>query len=86
MITGLVGLVPREDGVVEVKPLLPAGRWKWFCLQGVPYHGRELTVMWDETGRKYGRGKGLRVLCDGREIARAKRLERVSGPLPAGLK
>lgn len=82
VITGLVGLRPRADDVVEVNPLLPADAWDWFCLDGVPYHGRALTILWDKTGRKYGRGEGLRVLADGREIARAAALQRVTGKLP----
>src|SRR5262249_48822704 len=48
VITGLVGLPPRPDDVVEVNPLLPEGRWDWFCLACVRYHGRDLTVLWDK--------------------------------------
>ena len=84
VITGLIGLRPRADDVVEVNPLLPEGEWEWFCLDRVAYHGRMITVAWDASGRKYGRGKGLRVLADGREIARSDRLRRVTGRLPAG--
>ncbi len=36
-----------------------------------PYHGREVTILWDKTGAKSGKGKGLRVFADGKEIARA---------------
>jgi hypothetical protein len=82
VITGLVGLRPRPDDVVEVHPLVPEGEWDWFCLDRVRYAGHVVTIVWDRTGRKYGRGPGLRVLADGREIARAPRLERVQGRLP----
>jgi hypothetical protein len=61
VIGGLAGLRPRADGVVDVRPLVPEGKWDWFCLDQVPYHGRTLTVLWDRTGSKFGRGKGLRV-------------------------
>ncbi len=81
VITGVIGLRPRADEVVEVHPLLPDTAWDWFCLDRVAYHGRNLTVLWDRTGRKFGRGKGFRVLCDGREIARAAGLRRVTGRL-----
>ena len=40
IITGLVGLRPRADDVVEVNPLVPDGKWDWFCLDNVPYHGK----------------------------------------------
>jgi hypothetical protein len=78
VITGLVGLRPRADEVIEVSPLVPDGAWDWFCLDKVRYHGRELAVVWDRTGEKYGKGKGLSVWLDGREVARSPRLERVS--------
>lgn len=81
VITGIVGLVPRADDTVEVWPLLPAGIWKYFCLDGVNYHGRTLTILWDQDGSRYGRGKGLIVLADGKEIARAKKLEKLTGKL-----
>jgi hypothetical protein len=76
-----MGLVPRADRVVEVNPLLPEGAWDWFCLDGVAYHGKTLTILWDRTGAKFAKGKGLRVFADGREIARAARLQRVTGRL-----
>jgi hypothetical protein len=82
VITGLVGLRPRDDDLVEVQPLLPAGTWGWFCLDGVTYHGRTLTVLWDEDGKRYNRGQGLTVLANGRTVAHAGTLEKVTGKLP----
>jgi len=81
VITGLVGLRPRADNVVEVNPLVPEGEWDWFCLDRISYHGRTLTILWDKSGEKYGRGKGLRVFDDGREIAHSETLGRVTGTL-----
>jgi len=81
IITGLVGLRPSADDVVEVNPLVPEGKWDWFCLDNVSYHGHTLTILWDQNGQKYGRGKGLRVLADGREIAHSDPLGRVTGTL-----
>jgi hypothetical protein len=83
LITGVVGLRPHVDNVVEVHPLLPQNTWQWFCLDGVPYHGRTLTILWDATGQRYRRGTGLRVFADGQLIARSTRLERVTGKLRA---
>jgi len=81
VITGLAGLRPRADQVVEVNPMLPAGKWDWFCLDRVPYHGRMLSIVWDETGSKFKGAKGLRVLADGKEIAHSVTLGPVSGQL-----
>ena len=83
IISGLVGLRPQPDDTVVVNPLLPDGTWDWFCLDGVAYHGRSLTVLWDKTGARYGKGTGLRVLADGEEIAHSASLARVTGRLPA---
>ena len=82
LITGIVGLQPRADRTVEVYPLLPADTWDWFCLDGVKYHGRMLTILWDKDGTHYGRGAGLKVLADDKEIARSQKLERITGNLP----
>jgi hypothetical protein len=81
LITGLIGLRPREDNKVELNPLLPAGKWNWFALDGLPYHGHLLAVVYDRTGKKYGRGRGLMLYVDGKKIAGRKDL----GPLGATL-
>jgi hypothetical protein len=72
-----VGLRPRADDKVEVHPLLPGGTWDYFCLDGVPYHGRMLTILYDKTGKKYDKGSGLRILADGKEIGASKTLGRL---------
>ena len=82
LISGVVGLRPRDDDTVEVYPLLPDNTWSWFCLDDVTYHGRTLTILWDRDGTRYGRGAGLQVLVDGKVIVRSDRLERVLAKLP----
>jgi hypothetical protein len=81
VITGLAGLRPRADDVVEIDPLLPAGTWDWFCLDRIPYHGRSLTILWDRQGTKFGKGKGLRLFAEGREIGRAPTLGRLTATM-----
>jgi hypothetical protein len=56
--------------------------WDYFCLDGVPYHGRMLTVLYDKTGERYGKGSGLRILADGKGIGVSKTLGRLTVPLP----
>jgi hypothetical protein len=82
LITGVIGLRPRADGVVEISPLLPLETWDWFCLDGVKYHGRMLTVIWDKNGSRYRRGAGLRVLANGKEIGQSKTLAPLECRLP----
>ena len=77
MITGLVGLRPRLDDVIEVNPLVPEEKWDWFCLDKVKYKGNMITIIWDKTGEKYGLGKGLIVLSNGQKIGHNQKLERL---------
>lgn len=77
IITGLVGLRPRPDDIIEINPLLPDGKWDWFCLDNVPYHGKILTILWDKDGRKYKRGKGLTVFVNGKKKGSVPALERI---------
>lgn len=81
VITGLAGLRPRADDVVEVNPLVPEGQWDFFCLDRVSYHGKSLTILWDKTGARYGRGAGLQVFADGRLLASAPKLSRLAAKL-----
>ena len=64
VIAGLCGFVPQADGKVVVKPLAPAS-WDWWCVDGIRYHGRDVTVLFDRDGTRYNRGKGLVVLENG---------------------
>ena len=82
VLTGVIGLRPRLDNVVEIKPLLPPGMWTWFGVDGVNYHGHRLAILWDADGSHYGHGRGLAILADGKEIVRAQELGKLSGKLP----
>jgi len=81
IITGLVGLRPRADNMIEVNPLLPAGKWDWFCLDNILYHGKIITIIWDKTGTKYKRGRGLSVWADGKKLASADKLVKLTGKI-----
>lgn len=85
VITGLVGLRPRMDNRLEVNPLVPEGKWDWFCLDNVLYHGHNVTILWDKNGDRYYKGKGLRVYIDGKEVGHSDKLERMECRLPAPL-
>lgn len=82
IISGVVGLRPRPDNVVEIFPLLPAGTWDWFCVDGITYHGHALSIIWDKDGTRYHRGTGLMLLVEGRQIAHGDDLSKLTGTLP----
>ena len=69
VITGLVGLRPQSDNTIVVNPLVPEGKWDWFCLDAVKYKGHTLTIIWDKDGQHYHQGCGLLLLVDGRLAA-----------------
>jgi hypothetical protein len=77
IITGLIGLRPRMDNTLEVNPLLPKGKWNWFCLDNVRYHNHNLSIVWDKDGSRYNVGKGLRIFVDGKEVGHADTLSKV---------
>ena len=79
VVTGLLGLHPRAGQTVEVRPLLPADAWDWFCLDRLPYHGQMLTILWDRTGNHFHRGMGLQVFAGGRNIGRGDLRSGASG-------
>jgi hypothetical protein len=67
IITGLMGLVPRDDDVLEVRPLAPTD-WDYFAMDDVPYRGYRVSIAWDKLGERYSHGKGMHVLVDGRRV------------------
>ena len=81
LITGLIGLRPRADRRLILHPLLPDGEWSYFAVDGLPYHGHMLAIVYDQTGKHYKRGRGLMLFVDGRKIAGRPAL----GPLEAEL-
>ena len=46
VIAGLCGIVPQTDGKLVVKPLAP-GEWTRWCIDGVRYHGDDVTIIFD---------------------------------------
>lgn len=77
IITGLIGLRPRADDKIEINPLVPDGKWDYFCLDQIPYHGQLLTILYDKTGKQYNQGQGLRVYQNGKEIGSSPNLQRL---------
>lgn len=70
IITGLVGLRPRADNMLEINPLIPADAQSvnainYFCLENVEYHGHLVTILYDRDGSHYRKGTGLSAYVDG---------------------
>jgi len=41
-----------------------------------------LSILWEKTGKAYGKGKGLRVLANGKLVAWSDKIGRLTGSLP----
>lgn len=67
VLSGLIGLRPQSGGSLRVQPLVPAS-WDHFAAENVPYHGHNVTVLWDRDGSHYHQGAGLRIYLDGRLV------------------
>jgi hypothetical protein len=82
VISGLIGVRPQIDDTIIINPLVLEGTWDWFCLEKVPYHGGELTVLWDRTGDQYGMGQGFQVYYNGNKLFSSEKLEKINIKLP----
>jgi len=75
IINDLVGIKPRADEVLEIRPLIPPNKWDWFALRNVSYHGKSISLIWDKTGNKYKLGKGFHIYVDGKKVKTTKDLK-----------
>lgn len=69
VISGIVGIKASSAHQIVINPLIPDGAWEYFCLDNVLYKGKVISVIYDKSGKKYGKGKGFRVYVDGNEVA-----------------
>jgi hypothetical protein len=89
LITGLIGLRPQPAPLhpgnpdrLILHPLLPAGTWTYFALDGLPYHGHILTIVYDQTGKHYNHGRGLTIFADGKKLSTRPTLGPIETALP----
>jgi hypothetical protein len=81
IVTGLIGVRPRADGILELNPLAPES-WDYFALEGLPYKDNVLTIVWDRTGTRYNKGQGLTVFSGETKIASSPTLKKLSIAVP----
>ncbi|HEX4156641.1 MAG TPA: trehalase family glycosidase [Acidobacteriaceae bacterium] len=86
LFTGLIGLRPSAEDEVVIDPLLPEGSWSYFAVDQLPYHGHMLGILYDRTGKHYGRGRGLQLFVDGRRVAARSQLGRLEYRLRSAIK
>ncbi len=77
VISGLAG-VRLTDGVLEVEPLFSEDDLDYIALDGVLYRNKTISVAYDKTGERYGRGCGLFVFVDGELAAHSDELGKLT--------
>jgi Trehalase len=77
VITGLVGVNTSADDKIVIDPLAPAA-WDYFAVDDLVCRGKRISILWDKTGERYGRGKGLLLLADGKVVAQRNDLGKLA--------
>lgn len=76
ILNGLIGIRPRADDTLEIRPLLAAAGpnpIRYFAVEHLRYHGHDVAIVYDADGKRYRIGAGLSVFVDG---------QRAQGPGP----
>ncbi len=68
------GIQPRSDDKIELWPI-DLG-YDHFMVNNLRYHGKDVTIVWDEDGSHYGLGEGYSLFVDGERKAAADGLGR----------
>lgn len=68
----LIGFSPSHENSFTIHPLLPDGKWEYFFLGNLRYHGHDVDIAWKKDGnaRKKGDQPLLFVWIDGKLSAR----------------
>jgi hypothetical protein len=67
IVEGAVGLTPRNDELIELQPA--ALQWEYFLLDRLRYHGKDLTIVWDQPDGQVhyaGYPEGFSLYIDGK--------------------
>lgn len=86
VLSGLLGIRPQDGAILRLQPLVPAS-WDHYAVENVPYHGHNVTVLWDRDGSHYGQGAGMHVYVDGQMARSSATLTNLTvpvGPTPSG--
>jgi len=69
VLTDLIGIEPQADNTFQINPLIPSS-WTYFIAENIPYHGHNITVLYDADGTRYQTGdSGLQIFVNGQIVA-----------------
>ncbi|KQS36763.1 discoidin domain-containing protein [Pedobacter sp. Leaf194] len=72
IISGLCGIIPADGNQLKIQPIV-SDEITYFSLQNLDYHGHEINLIYDKSGKKYSSGKGLSVFVDGKRLKEIKK-------------
>ena len=83
ILSGLLGIRPHTDDILELNPLLPTSPSaespiRYFALQDLRYHGRDISLVYDAAGTRYHAGIGFSVFVSGKRIYGPAALRHIS--------
>ena len=76
ILSDLLGIKPQLNKTIEINPLIP-DNWDWFAVDNISYQGEKLSLVWDRTGKKYNRGKGLMLFKENVLVAKSNKIEKL---------
>jgi hypothetical protein len=82
VLTDLIGIEPQANNSIVINPLVPSS-WDYFIAENIPYHGHNVTVVWDRNGSWYPTGRsGLQVFVNGDFVASQPSIGRMRAEIP----
>lgn len=77
VLSGIAGVRARDDEILEINPLFDENDFAYMCADGILYHNRYISVLWDKDESRYNKGKGLRIYIDGKEVCHSNKIEKI---------
>ena len=69
--------MPNGTTEITIDPLAPDS-WNFFAIDDVRVLNKQLSVIWNKDGSRYGKGKGFAVFVNGKEVLRKSKPEKVN--------
>ncbi len=74
ILSDLLGIKPKLNSTIEINPLVP-NNWEWFAVDNIYFQGKKFSLIWDKTGKRYSRGKGLMLFKENILVAKSNKVE-----------
>ena len=76
VLSDLLGIKSNINNSIEINPLIPSD-WEWFAAENIPFQGKEISLVWDKTGKHYNLGKGLMLFIDQKLVVKKDNIQKI---------